>query len=954
MSGIHVPRKIDKNIENLHAKIVITPETHWDREWYLPFQEFRGRLVQLMDQLLHILKKDPDYANFTLDGQTVCLEDYLEVRDKEDELKKHISEGRISVGPWYVLPDEYLVSGESLVRNLMLGHEIANRFGRVMKAGYVPDPFGHIAQMPQIMAGFEIPSFLFSRGFGNEYDNQHLNSEFIWKAPGDAAEVLGIFLVYGYGSVCSMEGRKSIHGIYEGDQNLVKRVIGALAKHSATNVIILNNGTDHSLPKSFIPDFVKEWNSSYENSIGHMVQADFEQYVKMVQEEIKKKDIKLNCLQGELHGGKYQPVLSGVFSARMWIKQQNNECESILTRYSEPLSSISWMYDTTIEFEYPKKYLWTGWKWLMKNHPHDSICGASIDYIHDVDMKARFGWAKQIGLEIFKTSAIHLAKMIKFDMKKGERFPVFIYNPTPRKTTTKVSIPVIMSKTNTLLQPEFFNITDWEGDPIYFSITNNSVQERYIELDSKVCHFNFIAVDLPAFGIKTYYIEPGMEPEKVLEDLKETVLDGKEGVLPFIENQYYKIVMNANGTFNILDKSLNKSFPHQCQIEDTGDWGDEYDFSGPKPDQQETIVYGDKFVKTMEVENQHISATISVHYDLMLPVGLAPERDTRSEKKILNMVKIAISLNVAEKKIYIKTTLDNQSKDHRLRLLFSSSIVSDQISADGHFYVIPRPIDIPKVENWIQNPLPTHHQRKFVSVSDDQYAFTVLNKGLPEYGVNRKDNQPDGEAIIAITLVRSIGWLSRGDFHSRDGDAGPPFPSPSGQCIGTNDYEIGLTTGLKNWHHSNAHIHAEGFNYPPQVINPVSVGHHGMRILDAILIRKAGLIDFDRLREEENACLPEEFSTCELKSNNFMLTCYKRAENVKDGLIIRLYNVSSKTEQGEIELGKDIASAEIVNLNEEQFTNNKSIKGEILKFANKSLIFKTGPHVIITFLVKFK
>jgi len=169
--------------------IILVPETHWDREWYLPFQEFRARLVLLMDKLLNILKIDPDFKNFTLDGQTIPLEDYLEVRpEREEEIKKYVKEGRLSIGPMYVLPDEFLVSGESLIRNLIIGHRISRKFGRVMKAGYIPDPFGHIAQLPQLVSGFEIPSILFMRGFGNEFEENNLSMEFIWNAPGNAGD----------------------------------------------------------------------------------------------------------------------------------------------------------------------------------------------------------------------------------------------------------------------------------------------------------------------------------------------------------------------------------------------------------------------------------------------------------------------------------------------------------------------------------------------------------------------------------------------------------------------------------------------------------------------------------------------------------------------------------------------------------------------------------------------
>ncbi|MFX1324829.1 MAG: alpha-mannosidase, partial [Promethearchaeota archaeon] len=204
--------------------IIIVPETHWDREWYLPFQEFRAKLVIMMDKLLDILETNSNYKNFTLDGQIIPLEDYLEVRpDRKGDIIKYVKEGRLSIGPMYVLPDEFLVSGESLIRNLLLGHQIGQNYGRVMKVGYIPDPFGHIAQIPQILQGFEIPSIVFWRGFGNQFEENALNVEFIWNAPGKAASLLAIFLIKGYGSLAELN-TKTLNGEFKPAFRKIKNV----------------------------------------------------------------------------------------------------------------------------------------------------------------------------------------------------------------------------------------------------------------------------------------------------------------------------------------------------------------------------------------------------------------------------------------------------------------------------------------------------------------------------------------------------------------------------------------------------------------------------------------------------------------------------------------------------------------------------------------------------------
>ena len=142
-------------------EIHLISHTHWDREWYRTFQQFRMKLVELVDSLLEILETDPDFKHFNFDGQTIVLEDYLEIKPQNEErLKKQIQDGRIAVGPWYILFDEFLVSVEATVRNLILGHRIAKEFRKMMNVDYIPDPFGHISQMPQILRGFGIDNII--------------------------------------------------------------------------------------------------------------------------------------------------------------------------------------------------------------------------------------------------------------------------------------------------------------------------------------------------------------------------------------------------------------------------------------------------------------------------------------------------------------------------------------------------------------------------------------------------------------------------------------------------------------------------------------------------------------------------------------------------------------------------------------------------------------------------
>lgn len=173
----------------------VVSHTHWDREWYFPFQRFRLRLVDLIDHLLDILDTDPDFVHFNLDAQTIVLEDYLELRpSNRARLERYIREGKIAIGPWYQLNDEFLVSGESTVRSLLEGHRIAEQFGAVQKIGYLPDQFGNISQMPQIFRGFGIDNAIMGRGY-QLTDGRKM--EFDWVAP-DGSAVLSSLMAFWY------------------------------------------------------------------------------------------------------------------------------------------------------------------------------------------------------------------------------------------------------------------------------------------------------------------------------------------------------------------------------------------------------------------------------------------------------------------------------------------------------------------------------------------------------------------------------------------------------------------------------------------------------------------------------------------------------------------------------------------------------------------------------------
>jgi alpha-mannosidase len=351
----------------------VVPHTHWDREWYRPFEHFRLMLGGVVDEVLNTLERDDAFTSFTLDGQAIVLEDYVEVRpEHEQRLRKLIEAGRIEIGPSYVLPDEFLVGGEPLVRNLLIGRAVCERFGgRPSAAGYLPDSFGHPMQLPQILAGFGIESFLFSRGLGDELEE--LGVAFQWVAP-DGSSVRALQLLGDYSNFAEVadadEGEARVRGIDERFGWALKRV--------SVHDVLLCNGTDHLRVQPAMPAICAELERRIPGSSFEI--ARYGDYVAALRTG------ELPSWSGELLGSRLWNVLRGVNSARLYLKQANERAERRLLS-AETLTALCALSAGT---RFPVEDFTLAWRELLKCQPHDSICGCSCDEVHR-DMLVRYG-----------------------------------------------------------------------------------------------------------------------------------------------------------------------------------------------------------------------------------------------------------------------------------------------------------------------------------------------------------------------------------------------------------------------------------------------------------------------------------------------------------------------------------------------------------------------------------
>jgi mannosylglycerate hydrolase len=923
-------------------KIILVPETHWDREWYLPFQEFRAKLVLLMDKLLDILKTNPNYKNFTFDGQTIPIEDYLEVRpEKEEEIKKYVEEGRLSIGPMYILPDEFLISGESLIRNLLIGHQISERFGKVMKAGYIPDPFGHIAQLPQILQGFDIPSVLFWRGFGNEFEDLDLDMEFIWKSPNNSSSIIAIHLVLGYGSLAYLKTRKK-DGIFKSAIRRIKRVVSSIEKFTSIPIVLLNNGSDHHEAIPEIPEIISQWNKKYPDK--PIDQKDFEHYIS----QIKLYKAHLKSFEGELRGGKYAHLLPGVLSTRMWIKQRNRKIEYLFEKYTEPSASMAWMLTNKgNSFHYPKNYILAGLKWLIKNHPHDSICGCSIDQVHN-EMDVRFDWAEQIGEEVFKNSMISIFNHIKKESIPKEAIPILVFNPLPwrRKAIVEFELITESSRSEENLM-KTISLYDTNNEIIDFQIYDSKLNPRF-QQENHIGHkFSFLA-DLPPLGYSIYYIKKENKERLTKSERNDFSLSKS-----CIENNYYKLEIDGDGEFTLIDKESKEVYNKFCYFEDRADWGDEYDFSGPKPDQEDLMftTHDAELIDTEQILDGVSHKILKVIMNLKLPIALTQNRTSREKSLVNNSIEICISLYRNIKRIDFKIKIENQSKDHRIRVLFPSKLRSKEVLADGHFYIVPRDIKLPDGEDWIQKPQPTNHQNDFVVIEEKDKVFSVMNRGLPEYEAIREN---DNTITFAITLLRCIEWLSRDDFITRNSNAGPNLRTPKAQCLGNHEFNLSIHIDNKNSFYDSEIIRkGKEFNCPPKILIP-DMMESPLRMSDKLVLNPTGVISyfFKSKEKDKNRYLPTEMSFVNISNKNVIISALKKSEDRKS-LILRGYNLSTKTELAQIAFADLISIQKVhkVNFLEEEVDNQIY---EITSINENKINLQINASVIFNIEIQFK
>jgi mannosylglycerate hydrolase len=425
-----------------HRTGIVVPHTHWDRAWYLPFQAYRLRLVEMVSELLDLLETG-GLPTFVLDGQTVILEDHLVIRPQDrGRIRALVEAGRITLGPWYTMPDCFLARPESLIRNLQRGLSTAVEHGGASRVGYVPDSFGHFAQLPQILSGFGIDSFLFMRGMPVELRDRD-GAIFVWRAP-DGSEVLATFLREGYFPLGAL-GQESFHGRYDGlpasEERARERLSHTLARilpFQKQPVVVLPAGGDHLPARGDLKPLVEHLNATQADVTLRF--GGFEDYLAELRGAISPDELPVYV--GDLLGQADHPLLRNVLSSRVDLKILNHRAQSLLTGVVEPLTA--WAGINGLPCVDPA-LLQAAWDALLKNHAHDDICGCSVDDVHLDDVQ-RFHEVLALGRELLNRQIEHIAQRRLPALPSPRSARVFAFNPHPW--------PVAVSAAFRLLLPD--------------------------------------------------------------------------------------------------------------------------------------------------------------------------------------------------------------------------------------------------------------------------------------------------------------------------------------------------------------------------------------------------------------------------------------------------------------------------------------------------------------------
>jgi len=922
----------------------IVPHTHWDREWRYPIWKNRQLLVEFMDELLDTLEKNKTYRYFHLDGQTVIIEDYLEIRpEKEDAVREFVTQGRLGIGPFYTLPDLYPISGECIVRNLQKGMQTALKYGGHVKVGYHSFGWGQISQFPQIYnnLGFD---FLIAAKHVSKKRAPEI--EFLWESP-DGSRIItsrlgqhsrANFYFNGYiqlkhdvdyagkdfryipgknkGAIHNTDPLKQNQDYFcysDADAELYEKHI-EIAMEKAWEAYkdtcvpekrLILDGSDFSSCQPLLPEIIKKTNGKvHDIEVKH---SSLEEYVESVIGELKDKELKV--VRGELRDGSPADCTGNALTTRMYLKILNRKVQNTIIGKAEPLSAFM----SLLGMEYPQSFLDKAWDFMFKSHAHDSINGVTQDKTAN-DVEFHLNQALEIGETIIDKSMGFLANKICTNKDK-EIQHLLLFNPLPfsREEVLRLIIDT-PRETNT------WNIMLEDKSGNSLPVQHISRMERtspVYDMDSRSWpyyhdrHEVIIQTGvIPPCGYKVLQIKSKGNFDRQAEwwPIMETTSGNEISQAPgILENEYLKLrADSATGTIDILNKETGKEFKGLHYFVDEGDTGDYWVYY---PHYQNQLIDSRMASHRSWIsENGSLSATLVIETTMEVPShgnsakkGIEGE-SKRSEEKVKLCIKSSFTLLKDAKSVDVVTTIDNIASDHRLRLFFPTGIDAEYASADGHFSVEQRPVEpLKNNDGEFYSGMQTLPMGRFVNFDNGKEGLAVLTNSIGEYEMLRDDNH-----TLALTLFRSVENRICTEYR-----ASGYFPEQKGgQSLRKMSFEYAIMPHKGDWEEASILKHSEMFNLSPIAYQLTSGGEGKIQ---------------------------QTKSMMEISSSRISVSAIKQAENM-EGLIVRLYNPGKEDDTISLKTDLNVSSAYICTINEEfrekiEVVDNKLIinimKGEI-------------------------
>lgn len=785
-------------------EVIIAASTHWDREWYRTFSEFRVRLCELINRLLPLLEGGIIDC-YTFDGQSVVLEDYLEAYpENEGRIKKLVQAGRLQFGPLYNLPDEFLSGGETLIRNFLAGDELCSRIGGKCRAGYVPDNFGHVSQLPQILKGVGIDTAFFFRGL----DLKTLgHKEFWWISP-DGSKVAGEYMPLGYWSLKSW-GRL---GKPAGEHFL--EAYHALRNAGALGCVLLINGSDHLFQDPDLPLLIEEARKALPGVA--VRNAGLQEYAELLARRAEGSPGLLTEIRGELRDFRAGPDPTAVASTRGRLKRRLFRAKAELLRYAEPLAAGLWLAG----HEYPSGIFGCAWKNVLKALGHDGASGCSSDrVIRDIESYLRHAYEA--------AAFISASAMEKFPFlgKESEKEPaLLVFNPLRYVYTGVITAEVPLEDE----QVQDFVLIDEAGKQIEWEYVSfrRDIVTREFDYNSKervyrrCFKIRFWAENLKPLSVSAYRILPSALREFRRKELAVRLTPG----CSWIQNEYCRVEVQGDTSLRLTMRKTGKVYSGLNLLVSRGEAGDTYQHVSPLADEHTFPVLSGVSVAA----NPDLSSELRIRGELRPPAGSTGNFLGRKKKRASCVFETLVRLCRGSPVVEIRTEFDNQAEDHILFAAFPvpsgeagdfSWTAFDEVSHDGKVFDFR-----PELKS-TQSVLCAFEG--YAGLRFPGGSLAVTSRGLSEYHVKARE----GGKTLYLTLLRSAGWMFHGLPHNwQDGQHSttPVIKTPGALEKGLNVFEYALLPDV-----DNILFHTEAYRFPQRcaVVNGPLPGGTGLHEL---------------------------------------------------------------------------------------------------------------------------